>query len=62
MTVVHVEQAPSTIPEPSPAVLVPHRRSRFSGGMADQIPAVARTAKKSEERRECNAPYLLGPD
>lgn len=46
------EQPTSTIPKPSPAAPVPHRPSRFSCGMANQMPATAKTVAWKTRRAE----------
>ncbi|KAM3240671.1 hypothetical protein ACQJBY_053987 [Aegilops geniculata] len=63
---VRAEQPASTMSKPSPVAQVPHRRSRLSGGLADQTPVAAKTAAGTTRKAEKdeNVMHLVcwGPD
>uniref|UniRef100_A0A8I6Y3H3 Uncharacterized protein n=1 Tax=Hordeum vulgare subsp. vulgare TaxID=112509 RepID=A0A8I6Y3H3_HORVV len=65
-TAVRAEQPAAAMPKPSPAAQAPHRLSRFSDGMPDQMPVAARTAagRMRKAEKDENVMHLIcwGPD
>lgn len=64
--VVRAEQPAAAMPKPSPVAQAPHRRSRFSDGVAGQTPVAAKTAagKMRKAEKDENVMHLIcwGPD